>query len=373
MPNTSQIIPDHGALPNIQVHYNVPADEKQIVASLRALQRDLAEAMQTITDLTRERDEAVQELRLLRVGARRPSSPPRRQQKRNIEEELFDLSSPIQDSPQRPTQAQPQSRKEAQEQKQTQISDDARVISQAQNKGSVIVNRQASNKSTREPSRQYKKPVIDDTEPSIMEENPTAASNTSRRRRRGSLDENMTSAYILPDITMEQQAQSPVRVSKAAQNVLHSLDPEHINNCEVCTRLTKHIKATERKASAKAAEPVSKVHDFASRTVQKPDYTAALAGFADESNIGDATMRPKISPAQALMRVRILMDAQFRKAKERHRLVWEKYDRIEAPMSSRKHAEISKEMQHWAEKMEECRVHLDYLRDVEEGMQGDEE
>lgn len=45
-------MPDHGPLPNIQVHYNVPADEKQIVASLRALQRDLAEAMQTITNLT---------------------------------------------------------------------------------------------------------------------------------------------------------------------------------------------------------------------------------------------------------------------------------------------------------------------------------
>jgi len=365
-------MPDHGALPNIQVHYNIPADEKQIVASLRALQRDLAEAMRTIADLTRERDEAVQELRVLKQDSHKPSSPPNRRQNRIIEE-LFDLSSPIQDLPHRPTQVQPQSRKEAQEQKQTQVSDEARVISQAPIKGSVVVNRHVSSKSTREPSRQHKKSVLEDTEPSIMEENPTAASNTSRRRRRASFDENMTSAYILPDITMEQQAQSPVGVSKTARNVLHSLDPDHISSCEVCTRLTKHIKATERRASSNPVGSAPKVFDFAAKTARKPDYTAALAGFVDESDIGDATMRPKISPGQALVRVKILMDAQFKKAKERHRLAWEKYDRIEAPLSSRKHAEVSKEMQHWAEKMEECRVHLDYLRDVEEGMQYDEE
>ena len=193
---------------------------------------------------------------------------------------------------------------------------------------------------------------------------------------------------------MEQHAQSPIKVSRAAQNVLHSLDPEHINNCDVCHRLTKHIKATERERKSSAgkapvgrsqspavnAEPASKVHDFArtsgttskARPTPQPDYTAALAGFADESHLGDATMRPKMSPEQALMRVKILMDAQFRKAKERHGLAWEKYNKIEAPLSSKKHSEISKEMQHWAEKMEECRVHLDYLRDVEEGMGGDE-
>lgn len=375
MPNTSQIMPDHGHLPNIQVHYNVPADEKQIVASLRALQRDLAEAMQTITSLTRERDEAVQELRLMKTSTRKISSPPKRQT-RNIEDELFDLSSPIQHSPEPPAPRQPQSKKEAKEQKQTQVSDEVRLISQPLVKDSVVVNRPASTKATRESSRQYKPAVMEDTEQSMLEENPTAASNTSRRRRRASLDDNMTSAYILPDITMEEGEKEPAaKVSQAAQTVLHSLDPEHINNCEVCHRLTKHIKATDRKASSKATsvEPASKIQDFAPRSTPQPDYTAAIAGFADSSYVGDATMRPKIPPAQALMRVKVLMDAQFRKAKERHRLAWEKYDRIDAPLSSRKHAEISKEMQHWAEKMEECRIHLDYLRDVEEGMQGDEE
>lgn len=373
MPNTSQIIPDHGHLPNIQVHYNVPADEKQIVASLRALQRDLAEAMQTITSLTRERDEAVRELRSMKAISRKPSSPPKRQV-RSVEDELFDLSSPIQHSPEPVAAAKPQFNKETKEQKETQISDEARVISQRDARHAAATSRLTSAKAARDGSKKHKEIVIEDTDQSIVEENPTAASNTSRRRRRASLDDNMTSAYILPDITMEEHIQEPVaKVSQAAQTVLHSLDPEHINNCDVCHRLTKHIKATERKVSSKSASagPVSRIQDFASKsttTTPQPDYTAAVAGFSNESYIGDATMRPKIAPTQALMRVKVLMDAQFRKAKERHRAAWEKYDRIDAPLSSRKHAEISKEMQHWAEKMEECRVHLDYLRDVEEGM-----
>ena len=41
IPNTSQILADNGSLPNVQIHYTIPADEKQIVASLRTLQRDL--------------------------------------------------------------------------------------------------------------------------------------------------------------------------------------------------------------------------------------------------------------------------------------------------------------------------------------------
>lgn len=382
MPNTSQLMPDHGALPNIQVHYNIPADEKQIVASLRALQRDLAEAMETITNLTRERDDAIQELRIIRAGQRGTASPPTRKH-REIDEELFDLSSPLQDSPKRPQR--PKSKKEGEEQRETQISDEARVISARAAKNNAVQERRTSSKGVQDARN-----LVADTTEKSMEENPTAASNTSRRRRRNSLDENMTSAFFMEDITIDRQVQSPIRVSKEAQNVLHSLDPEHINNCNVCHRLTKHIQASERerkasaarsasRAQAVSAEPASKVQDFApsmsavkTQRTPQPDYTAALAGFpADESFVGDATMRPKINPAQALTRVKILMDAQFRKAKERHGLAWEKYNRIEAPLSSRKHAEISKEMQHWAEKMEECRVHLDYLRDVEEGVGDD--
>lgn len=90
----------------------------------------------------------------------------------------------------------------------------------------------------------------------------TAASNTSRRRRRASdtadIDDGMTSAYLLPDITIakpEVQAHAgdspqpsvkaapspaqpkPGLLSEEAKNFLHSVDPDHIVTCAHCKRL----------------------------------------------------------------------------------------------------------------------------------------
>ena len=88
----------------------------------------------------------------------------------------------------------------------------------------------------------------------------TAASNTSRRRRRASdtaeIDEGMTSAYLLPDITIakpqpEQQQllrpsleaalsseqPQPGQLSEEAKDFLHSVDPDHIVSCVHCRRL----------------------------------------------------------------------------------------------------------------------------------------
>jgi hypothetical protein len=96
----------------------------------------------------------------------------------------------------------------------------------------------------------------------------TAVSNTSRRRRRASdtaeVDEGMTSAYILPDITIakpQPQLQSqpkpqhqqppqtsseaapmfdrphPGQLSEEAKDLLHSVDPDHVVSCVHCRRL----------------------------------------------------------------------------------------------------------------------------------------
>src|ERR1700761_6541514 len=93
IPNTSMIMPDHGQLPNVNIHYTVPADEKQIVASLRNLQRDLNEAILTINSLTRERDEAILELRLLRAASKKQATPAKKNKAvSRVEEELFDIS-----------------------------------------------------------------------------------------------------------------------------------------------------------------------------------------------------------------------------------------------------------------------------------------
>ncbi|EXJ61301.1 uncharacterized protein A1O5_11858 [Cladophialophora psammophila CBS 110553] len=369
IPNTSQIVADHGSLPNVQIHYTVPADEKQIVASLRTLQRDLNEAMQTINSLTRERDEALFELRLLRAASKKQNTPPRKSRAASrVEEELFDISrsmSSPQKSPIRRT-SKKETSADTKEAPKTTNSDDARVLS-------GVINRPMSPASEMRPTRSdataksktqsYQRPTVNDTENSVIED-PTAASNTSRRRRRPSLDENMTSAYILPDITVSQPPRSArIQVSQEAQSVLHRHgDPEHIENCTVCRRLTarkpRQINHATRSASALAAE--------------KTDFTAQITQLMKDAMLEEPTLRPKINPWHALANVKKLLMDQFEEAKRKHAQAWEKYDAIEAPSNSKKHSAASQDLFNWSKKMEECRVNLDQLRDVEEGMKEQE-
>lgn len=381
IPNTSQIVADQGSLPDVQIHYSIPADEKQIVASLRTLQRDLNEAIQTINSLTRERDEALLELRLLRAASKKQITQTKkttRVSSHEQEEELFDLSRSI-ESPQRSPVRRVSTKRFGADSKQsgkTTVSDDARVLSPVDVNGQLSPSpnkRQASGTpgNNQSNSQANRKPTINDTENSVLED-PTAASNTSRRRRHLDLDENMTSAYILPDITVGQsQAHG---VSKGAQTVLHRHDPEHVHNCEVCQRLTgskktKHV----THANMKSTHITATSSKQAVKSAKEQDFTAQITQLMKSAMLDDPTIRPKISPWQALANVKKLLTDQFEEAKRKHGIAWETYDGIEAPLSSKRHAAISEELFYWSRKMEECRVNLDQLRDVEEGMRGEDE
>jgi hypothetical protein len=102
--------------------------------------------------------------------------------------------------------------------------------------------------------------------------------------------------------------------------------------------------------------------------VGRPDFTAQITQLMKNVMLDEPTLRPKISPWKALANVKKLLTDQFNEAKRKHSIAWEKYDSIEAPQHSKKHAAASEEMFYWSKKMEECRVNLDQLRDVEEGM-----
>lgn len=367
IPNTSQIVGDHGTLPNVQFHYSIPADEKQIVASLRTLQRDLNEAVQTINSITRERDEALLELRLLRATSMKQATPAKKNRASiRVDEELFDISRSMESSRRSPARRSSTKDVAADANKagKTANSDDARVLSPIPiNRAAsppASDKRTASKPDTRANSKShtYKRPTVNDTENSMMED-PTAASNTSRRRRHLELDENMTSAYILPDITVNQpQRSSRVQVSSEVQNVLHRHDPGHVGNCGVCQRLT-----------GKTAKHVTHQMPAAGR----PDFTAQITQLMKDAMLEEPTMRPKISPWLALANVKKLLTDQFEEAKRKHSQAWEKYDAIEAPLSSKKHAAASQDLFYWSKKMEECRINLDQLRDVEEGMKDQSE
>ncbi|KAJ9602423.1 hypothetical protein H2200_012965 [Cladophialophora chaetospira] len=387
IPNTSVIMPDQGQLPNVNIHYSVPADEKQIVASLRTLQRDLNEAIQTINSITRERDEALLELRLLRAASKKQTTPAKTNRAASrVEEELFDISRSM--TPEEVPVRRTSFKEKTTDTKgpKTTISDEARVLSSVNLNRlpiSPVSERRITGKvdaNARSKIQSYQKPAVNDTDNSIVED-PTAASNTSRRRRRASLDDNMTSAYILPDITVNQPAKSAkAQVSTEARHVLHGHgDPEHIENCTVCQRLTaptrrtKQLPRNTRGASAPVQQQLARNVRAASAPAEsKPDFTAQLTHLMKEAHLEETTIRPKIHPWLALANVKKLLTDQFEAAKRKHALAWETYDAIEAPMSSKKHAAASEALFHWSTKMEECRINLDQLRDVEEGMREEE-
>lgn len=337
IPNTSQIVPDNaGVLPNVQVRYTIPADEKQIVASLRNLQGELNDAMKTIETLTKERDNAIHELRLLRTGSRKTSTP-KKPRATQVDEDLFDLSRfEMEDSPKKSPTRPPSAKK-------VSIARDRASPTPSQNARNLAHMAGAINKAVegRRAQGQRHKQVLEEPDQHPVED-PTAASNTSRRRRHH-LEENMTSAYILPDITVAQPAQSKSKVSKEAQQLLHGHDPHHLQSCEVCRRLVSKSKVSQ-------------------------NFTAQITELLNATGLDDPTMRPKISPAQALANVKQQINDQFEHAKQKHREAWEQYDAVQAPRSSKKHDRISKELLYWQGKMEEFRLALDNLRDVEEGI-----
>jgi hypothetical protein len=362
-------MPDHGPLPDVNIHYTIPPDEKQIVASLRTLQRDLNEAVQTINSLTRERDEAIHELKLLRMASKKQQASPAQQRRTSsrVEEELFDISRSITPEQPQPARRSFSSRRSLDAPK-TTISDEARVLSPV-NVNKVVATKSHDNAK----SKVSQKTVAQDTENSMIDD-PTAASNTSRRRRHTSLDENMTSAYILPDITVSQPAaQKPTKpsVSHAARQVLHRHgDPDHVDDCTICQRLTaparrvkhQHISRTTRTTSA----PAPDTHPSHSL----PEHTEQLTRIIKDMHLDSNTIRPKMPPHLALANVKNLLQSQFEEAKQQHGAAWEVYDGIDAPRSSKRHASVAEELNRWRVKMEECRVYLDQVRDIEEGMRG---
>ena len=374
IPNTSQILPDRGTLPDVYFHYPVPADEKEIVISLRSLQRQLDAAMATIDQLERERDEAMHELKVLKAASRKSVNPSQKKdQAARVEEELFDISR-LEDSPRKSPSRSTSNKRASFGNKTTNKSvteNDARIISATAGDQLPVVSQEqnnnagAKNSQSGKDRRQSKQATVQDTEESVLQD-ATAASNISRRRRVHSLDENMTSAYIIPDITLamkqqqkEQQQQAhKSAMSKQAQAVLHDHDPQHIEECEVCQRLTSKKQVQIKASSSSHSHPA----------IAGNDYTAQITALMKDIALEEPTYRPKIAPEQALAHLKKLLTDQYNDAKRKHGDAWDEYDDIKAPKSSKRHAAVGERMGYWARKMEECRVNLDQLRDVEEGM-----
>ena len=114
---------------------------------------------------------------------------------------------------------------------------------------------------------------------------------STRSRRRGLNAENMTSAFIVPDITIRNPGSGPQPVpelTKEAQDVLNGLVKHDGQNCTVCKRAIGHDEHHEHDATIRDAIKVPKPVPVSDRMPQSSPYEE------------EATIRPAQAPGLAL-------------------------------------------------------------------------
>ncbi len=208
----------------------------------------------------------------------------------------------------------------------------------------------------------------------------TAASNTSRRRRRTTdfEDENMTSAFIIPDITIAQPTstaaaaaagaattQGPdasIHLTDAAQHVIHSINPHDAANCIVCSRLTSTTtnhgntnSAAAEKRTIVVPKPIPVSDTPVSPTVDNPD----------------PTLRPAQPPAVALAIVLKELHDQHEHLKARLATAQAKYQQTDPRLSRAKRGRLSREIEKLQGQCDGLADMIYRLYDVLEGQRGD--
>ena len=115
-----------------------------------------------------------------------------------------------------------------------------------------------------------------------------------RHRRQGLKMEDMTSAFIIPDITMRVPSvdkDAPTELSTAAQQVFDGLAPHSGLNCTICKRLIEQGTLHEHDEAVKEAVKIPKPVPVSERMPEATPYEE------------EPTMRPSQPPALALATV----------------------------------------------------------------------
>ncbi|RKU48335.1 hypothetical protein DL546_008473 [Coniochaeta pulveracea] len=130
----------------------------------------------------------------------------------------------------------------------------------------------------------------------------TAQSHVSARSITNDLDQNMTSAFILPDITLRGKARSisasqqpGPALSKEARSVLDGVCIHNSRNCTVCSRIHGQSRAQGSSGVQKAEANTKK-----RVRVQKPTPATERRQHHAEEYVEEPTLRPSMPPGDAL-------------------------------------------------------------------------
>ena len=210
-----------------------------------------------------------------------------------------------------------------------------------------------------------------------LDEDHTTRSNKSHRRRHsdGSIHtrinsgrprsevDDMTSAYIIPDISINAQS-SPVEhpvLSASARRVLDGLCQHESKNCTVCTRVASFDQKTGTKNATKQTIRIEKPIPVSLRM-------PIAAPYEDEP-----TIRPSVEPGLALATVIKSLDDEIAHLKMKHAEVQAVYNKHDASLGMRQRKSLKKQIDQLLEAIEVKSDQVYGLYDVLEGQKEGED
>lgn len=186
-------------------------------------------------------------------------------------------------------------------------------------------------------------------------------SDHSQTRHRKPMPE-MTSAFILPDITLDAAAQKPaVRLSESAQAVLDSVARHDGKNCTVCKRLLSdgvphdHDEDTQQRETITVPKPVP----VSDRVPEPVTYNE------------EPTMRPSQPPALALATVLKSLEDELSHLKTQLTTVQNAYTKHDASLSKRQRKSLSARIETLVKEIDTKSDQIYALYDVLEGQKQD--
>ena len=197
----------------------------------------------------------------------------------------------------------------------------------------------------------------------------SATSRTSRRHRSGDIEdfEEMTSAFILPDITLHPKKTTTATatgerptLSTEAKEVLHSLAPHDPASCTICPQIFS-AKTADAKAAAGTTAAVATFNPIP--VSQRPSVN---------NNNEDATIRPTQPPRQALLAALQRTEDEVAHTKLALRDAEAAYAQLDPSLGRRKRHALARKIEGLVRSVERRSDVVYALYDVLEGLKGSE-
>lgn len=185
----------------------------------------------------------------------------------------------------------------------------------------------------------------------------------SRRRRRQATEE-MTSAFILPDITMQNAVSAihdPVTLSSSAQRVMDETVQHKTNNCSVCKRVITDDTNHSHQGTHNGKKSIA---------IPKPIPVSERMPEATAYN-EEPTLRPSQPPALALATVLKGLEDELAHLKMQLAKYQNIYNRHDASISKRQRKSIYQKMESLLKEIDTKADQIYSLYDVVEGQKQD--